>query len=229
MTPYNKPFNSINNSINIGRYIYIICSTRYCGLSYFVISGHPQIWILGDSIERRAKERAAATHRLQLGTPYTIQWHGQGGARIEDVERMVDNRLMFSAPPSLVVLHLGTNNIGQMDACSCRAAIKTALGTLRVRMPQALILWSSILPRIVYHGKRPTGSTSQEALEGVRVSLNNYARRQANRMGNASVIIHDIDRSNHNMFIRDGVHLSDQGSDILIASFALAIRKAPFE
>ena len=117
------------------------------------------------------------------------------------------------------------------DGCvySCRAAIKTALGTLRVRMPQALILWSSILPRIVYHGKRPTGSTSQEALEGVRVSLNNYARRQANRMGNASVTIHDIDRSNHNMFIRDGVHLSDQGSDILIASFALAIRKALFE
>ena len=135
---------------------------------------------------------------------------------------MVDNRLMFSAPPSTVVLHLGTNNIGQMDACSCRAAVKTALGTLRVRMPQALILWSSILPRIVYHGKRPTGSTSQEALEGVRVSLNNYARRQANRMGNASVIIHDIDRSNHNMFIRDGVHLSDQGSDILILAIANA-------
>ena len=139
MTPYNNPFNSINT--NIGRYIYniyIICSTSYCGLSYFVISGHPQIWILGDSIVRRAKERAAATRRLQLGTPYTIQWHGQGGARLEDVERMVDNRLMFSAPPSLVVLHLGTNNIGQMDACSCRAAIKTALGTLRVRMPKLL-------------------------------------------------------------------------------------------
>ena len=44
-------------------------------------------------------------------------------------------------------------------------------------------------------------------------------------MGNASVIIHDIDRSNRNMFIRDDVHLSDLGSDILIASFALAIKK----
>ena len=83
---YNNPFNSINT--NIGRYIYniyIICSTRYCGLSYFVISGHPQIWIVGDSIVRI--ERAAATRRLQLGTPYTIQWHGQGGARLEDVEK----------------------------------------------------------------------------------------------------------------------------------------------
>ena len=30
---------------------------------------------------RRAKERAAATHRLQLGTLYTIQWHGQGGRK----------------------------------------------------------------------------------------------------------------------------------------------------
>ena len=198
-------------------------------LSYFVISGHPEIWIVGDSIVRRAKERATATRQLQLGTPYAIRWHGQGGARLEDVEKMVDNRLRFSAPPSIVILHLGTNNIGQLDACSCRAAIKTALGTLRARMPQARILWSSILPRIVYHGKRPTGSTSQEALEGVRVSLNNYARRQTNGMGNASVIIHNIDRSNHNMFIRDGVHLSDQGSDILIASYALAIKKALFE
>ena len=209
--------------------MYVIWRTRYCRLSYFVISGHPQIWIVGDSIVRRAKERAAATGRLQLGTPYTIQWHGQGGARHEDRGRMVDNRLMRSAPPLIVVLHLGTNNIGQIDACSCRAAIKTALDTLRARMPQALIIWSSILPRIGYRGNRPTGCNNQDALEGVRVSLNNYARRQTNRMGNASIIIHDIDRADHNMFIRDGVHLSDQGSDILIAGFALAIKKALFE
>ncbi|XP_071481802.1 uncharacterized protein [Diadema antillarum] len=208
---------------------YVTCSTRYCRLSYFVISGHPNIWIMGDSIVRRAKERAAATRQLQLGTPYTIQWHGQGGARLKDVERMVNNGLRYSAPPSIVVLHLGTNNIGQMDACSCRAAIRTALSTLRARMPQALIMWSSILPRLVYHGKRPTGHTNQDALEGVRISLNNYARRQTKRMGNASIIMHNIARSNHQMFIRDGVHLSDQGSDILIADLALAIKKALFQ
>ena len=34
-----------------------------------------------------------------------------------------------------------------------------------------------------------------------------------------------IDRSNRTMFIMDGVRLLDLGSDILIASFALAIKK----
>ena len=80
------PFRTITSLL-----LLLLLSLLYCGLSYFVISGHPQIWIVGDSIVRRAKERAAATSRLQLGTPYTIQWHGQGGARLEDVERMVDN------------------------------------------------------------------------------------------------------------------------------------------
>ena len=175
MKQYLISFNSTNTILK-GRSTFLC--TRYCVLSYFVISEHPHIWIVGDSIVRRAKERVAATGRFQLGSHQTIQWHGRGGARLEDVERMVDNGLMFSAPPSIVVLHLGTNNIGQIDACSCRAAIKTALDTLRARMPHALILWSSILPRITYRGKRPAASTSQEALEGVRISLNNYARRQ---------------------------------------------------
>ena len=115
--------------------IHVAQDTAGCHFCHFRA---PQNLDNSDSIVRRAKERAAATHQLQLGTPYTIQWHGRGGARLEDVERMANNGLRYSAPPSIMILHLGTNNIGQMDACSCRAAIKTALSTLRARMPQAL-------------------------------------------------------------------------------------------
>ena len=93
-------------------------------------------------------------------------------------------------------------------------------------MPHTRILWSAILPRIFYYGKRASGSTSQEALEGVRLSLNRYARRQTKHVGNASVIQHDIDRANHNLLVRDGIHLSDQGSDILIGNFEDAVKEA---
>ena len=71
-------------------------------------------------------------------------------------------------------------------------------------------------------------TTSQKALESVRKSLNKFAWRQVKLIGNASLIRHDIEPTNHQLYNRDGFHLSDQGSDILITNFELAIKEAGF-
>ena len=196
----------------------------------FFIAGGPGnwIWIVGDSLVRRAKERASRRNYLHLGEANTlVRWHGQGGATLHDLPRMVSNRLRCNAPPALTIVHLGTNDIGQHDACQCRLAIDAALQDLRARMPHTHIAWSSIIPRLFYYGSKHDPS-SQRALNGVRKSLNKYAKRRLARMMNTSVIEHEFDSANHSLFNRDGVHLSDTGADILINNFKEAAREAGF-
>lgn len=149
----------------------------------------------------------------------TVQWHGQGGATLQDLPRLVENRLRYNQrAPALVIVHLGTNNLGLNDACQCRIAIDMALQILRTAMPRTHIAWSTIIPRLFYHSSRGY-RTLQDAMDGVRKSLNKYARRLIARLPNASVIAHQLDPSNHSLFLRDGVHLSDRGSDAFIDNF----------
>ena len=52
---------------------------------------------------------------------------------------------------------------------------------------------------IFYHSSRGH-RISQDAIDGVRKSLNKYARRIIARLPNASVIAHQLDPSNHSLF-----------------------------
>ena len=134
----------------------------------------------------------------------TVQWHGQGGVMLQDLPRLVENRLRYNRrAPALVIVHLGTNNLGLNDACQCRIAIDMALQ--RTAMPCTHIAWSTIIPRLFYYNSRGHW-TSQDAMDGVRKSLNKYARRLITRRPNASVIAHQLDPSNHSLFLRDEVH-----------------------
>ncbi len=84
-------------------------------------------------------------------------------------------------------------------------------------------MWSDILPRLHNSGWLPDSPRSQEKLEGVRVSINDYARRQTNKLRQASIITHrGIKASSTSLFINsknDKVHLSDLGEEILLQDF----------
>nr|XP_054772036.1 uncharacterized protein LOC129280000 [Lytechinus pictus] len=197
---------------------------------FFIAEGTGNwIWIVGDSLVRRAKERASQRNYQQFGERgIVVRWHGQGGTTLQDLPRMVSNRLRCGTPPALAIVHfIGSNDIGQYDVCRCRMAIDTAIQDLRTRMPHTHITWSGILPRLFYYGRKQ-GSNSQEALDGVRKSLNKYARRKLARMSDTTIIKHEFDPTIHSLFNRDRVHLSDSGSDILIDSFRTAAREAGF-
>ncbi|XP_063967040.1 uncharacterized protein LOC135156950 [Lytechinus pictus] len=196
---------------------------------FFIAEGTGNwIWIVGDSLVRRAKERASQRNYQQFGERgIVVRWHGQGGTTLQDLPRMVSNRLRCGTSPALAIVHLGSNDIGQYDVCRCRMAIDTAIQDLRTRMPHTHITWSGMLPRLFYYGRKQ-GSNSQEALDGVRKSLNKYARRKLARMSDTTIIKHEFDPTIHSLFNRDRVHLSDSGSDILIDSFRTAAREAGF-
>ncbi|XP_038056044.1 uncharacterized protein LOC119728036 [Patiria miniata] len=185
------------------------------------------VWVVGDSLVRRANERASSTGKQNLGLSQSVvTWMGKGGATLQDFPSELQRRTRRSLPPDMIIIHLGSNDLGKCPAKECRQAIETAIRSSREMFPQAHLTWSAILPRLFYYGYERC--TSQVKIENVRKSLNKYAKRRVLRIANASFISHSFATHEHRYFRRDGVHLSDAGSDILIGDFMLAVQSAGF-
>ena len=54
---------------------------------------------------------------------HDFQWHGRGGARVEDLWMFVDNKLRSGRRTTVVILHFGIDNIDQSEVAKCREAI----------------------------------------------------------------------------------------------------------
>ena len=175
---------------------------------------------------RRAGERAFARGCRDLGAAgCEVAWHGRGGASLRDFPRQLQAQLRFSPSPSVLIIHAGSNDLGRYSAKDCRQAVDEALNTARSLLPQCYISFSSILPRLYYYG-HGRHVTSQVAINNVRKGVNKYARRRVRRMHSGSFIGHNFNVQEHWYFHRDGVHLSDEGCDLLMENFASAVRFA---
>lgn len=185
-----------------------------------------RLWLLGDSFVRRAGERASWTGNHNLGVNASeVKWFGRGGLTLHEFPRALQDLLRYNPAPTIMIIHVGSNDLGRYGAKQCRQALDDALTTARELLPGCHIYFSSIIPRLFYYGYGRTVH-SQSAIDKVRKSLNKYGRRKIRRMHNASFIMHNFIAQEHQYFNRDGIHLSDSGCDILIQSFATAARMA---
>ncbi|XP_041464259.1 uncharacterized protein LOC121415177 isoform X2 [Lytechinus variegatus] len=189
-------------------------------------SGARRIWLFGDSFIRRAKERAVTTGNHNLGLEgYEVCWWGRGGTTLRNYPSDLQERLRYSPIPTSIIIHVGSNDLGRYSAKECRQAVDNALNSTRALLPWCHICFSSILPRLYYYAQG-RNITSQAAIDNVRKSVNKYAKRRIRRMHNASFINHMFNCHEHWYFNRDGIHLSDEGSDILINDFKRACQFA---
>ena len=79
----------------------------------FFCLGHATVWIVGDSIVRRA--------RRQLDVPVRIYWKGKGGAGVCDLPDLLHS--MRAPQPDIIIVHIGTNDLGRTDMFSIRQRI----------------------------------------------------------------------------------------------------------
>lgn len=187
-----------------------------------------RIWLLGDSLVRRAGDRAFATRRNYLGASQQndqVKWLGRGGMKLHDVPRALQEHLRTKPAPTMLIIHAGTNDLGLYDAKQCRQAVDDVLNASRELLPECHITFSSILPRLFYYSYN-RGTHSQSALNKVRKTINKHARRRIRRMYWASYIEHNFNVQQHHFYQRDGIHLSDEGTDILIGDFEAAVNLA---
>ena len=129
-----------------------------------------RVLVMGDSLVRWA------TGDLKFDDNIEVQWEGKSGAGLGDILMMLSGRKM--ADPSVLILHIGTNDLVHIDEFSMRQRILLLLNTCTRRFPQTCLVWSEILPRLFYFG-----ANAQNALGRKRKALNRWARKHCTKLG----------------------------------------------
>ena len=169
------------------------------------------IWIVGDSLVRWVKRA--------VDVPFPVIWRGKSGAGLCEISQLLEGTTGPS--PATIIVHIGTNDLVEVDEFSIRQRIALTMKRCRDVFPATCIIWSDILPRVFYFGAR-----SQMSIERKRRAVNRWARSQGRRLG-VSILHHpQFTWTETSLYRYDGIHLSPLGNGIFIANLLLAIRSS---
>lgn len=159
------------------------------------------MWIIGDSIVRRAAQTELAGD-VSPDDNIDVHWYGWGGLRIQDVLSKVVYLLDSQDIPHWIVLHCGTNNLGQCSKGQMHRHLCAAIAGLKRLAPCTQLIWSEILPR---HSIPP----------GYTVNILDKLRRRTNSVAGVlcghQIIYHWENNNSEHLYAHDGLHLSHQG------------------
>lgn len=171
---------------------------------------------MGSSIIKRAftHARQATREGIHLDLArygVNIWWQGKCGMKWHQVLPTIKFLLTIEEPPHILVIHCGGNDIGANPRL--RADIKQVLGKIRSLLPETMIVWSQILPRLHWRGE-----ISHKAVDNIRKRVNSSVATYLLQAGWGAYIKYpEIAESNPDLFV-DGVHLSDWGNTFFLHS-----------
>lgn len=183
--------------------------------------GPASVWILGSSIIKKgflhARGRQGDTNLGFDIRDVDIVWQGYSGLKLTQVTNKLKTLSQIFEDPSMIILHCGGNDIGQLKLHEARKIAKRILVFLKGNFPYTRIVWSQILPRNNWRY-----SSDLKAMKKARVRLNNYVATENIRQGGyyikyPTITLRDL--------ASDQVHLSDYGNDILLETLKGAILK----
>ena len=157
------------------------------------------VLLIGDSLVRWASGQLTADIR--------VIWQGKSGAHLDDIFPLLAARQ--GPDPSVLLIHVGTNDLISMDEFCMRQRILLLLNSCTVRFPDTVLIWSAMLPRVFYFGAR-----SQSSLERKRKALNRWARKQCSKLGAHYLPHPQFVWTETALYRYDGVHLSPRGNAI---------------
>ena len=139
-----------------------------------------------------------------LSLPRAVLWNGRSGATITDIRNLMSR--MPGPPPSVIVFHIGTNDLLCVDAFCIRHRILSLMEDTKALYPHAQIVWSDILPRLFYFG-----TTAQASMDRKRRSINKWAKSRSRKLGGHFIHHPQFSWTTMHLFRYDGVHLSKAG------------------
>ncbi len=172
-----------------------------------------KVVMLGDSLVTWAAHHLLTDPPgLDLQIPGAeIIWRGIRGCRLKPLDMSLDRVCeRGSQPPDILLIHLGTNDIGHSgSAWELRTLVRAFIREAHRRFPRALLVWSDILPR-----QRWLGMSDQRAAMKILKGMNASAHRIICALGGV-VITHKLIKYNKLDLFNDYVHLSKTGNSIL--------------
>ncbi|XP_060570874.1 uncharacterized protein LOC132729148 [Ruditapes philippinarum] len=179
------------------------------------------VWVLGDSIPFWAGQRAKNTGKPNLRLKdLTIAWWGVRGLRWQSFRHSIESQVLFSSPPSIIIVHLGGNDLADLPILNLKDVIRDEIFYLREAFPTTVLIWVDILQRQTWHNA--TGGWV--AMENKRKRVNRIGRQLVHSSGKSDTIKPDIDAKTA-FFRADGVHLNDIGLEFLLDYFKDSIIK----
>jgi lysophospholipase L1-like esterase len=167
--------------------------------------GEARIVFLGDSITRRwATDGKAAWDRLFA--PLDAVNLGIGGDRVENVLWRIHEGELDDLNVRLIVLLIGTNNLGVNTPGQLTAGVSLLLQEIRQRQPRAVVLLLGLLPR-----ERLGSSPMRERIREVNRRLTSLADGKEVRFLDAGNVLLEDDGTLTEEVAPDGLHLSAEG------------------
>lgn len=171
----------------------------------------PQILFIGDSIthhwggEPVGKRRVAPAVWDALFAGYTVSNLGFGFDYVDNVVYRVLNGELDGIAPQLVILNIGTNNLGHRgdSATQCVAHIQALVALIQEKLPDAQLLILGIYPRREAHLVEPIAATNRALRAMADGKIVHFAE-----IGRA---LQDADGLAKRCFFRDTVHPNAQG------------------
>lgn len=170
---------------------------------------------MGDSYIHWAEVRAIERNiGATLGAPNVqgIKWEGRRGMKWEGLLSAIQYLQLQGAPPKVMVIHVGSNNLGCTPLGHIREDMKRDFAHLFSIYSNTRILASEMLPRLVWDRT----SLPIAAIENKRKNLNDTVRRFVTYNGGTFIKYQEITTDTPGLFYKDGAHLSDIGIDMML-------------
>jgi lysophospholipase L1-like esterase len=150
-----------------------------------------------------------------------VKFHGSRGADVARCKALLLNLWSGSSQrPDVVVVHIGSNNIGNTSAKQLRDELDglwTFIGCLS-ESEKTIFIWSDILPR--------AAMCTVPSLDAVRRGINRYSRRVAIRAQGDFITHTGINANNGALFRMDGLHLSELGQQVFVGGILNGLRQS---
>ena len=173
-----------------------------------VLTGHsqPVVWFLGHSLIRRLSEYVRDN---QLPMPFKPVWNGTSGSGVHRARREFLYMVRTMPEPHMVVLHTGGNDLASMSAGCLRHRLTELLTLIQAALPNTIVVWSDMLPRISYRYAH-----NSDSVDAARETVNRYVRGYMAKNNMRAIRHSAVTRADTLLFLPDGVHLSDLGNQL---------------
>ncbi|CAC5412216.1 unnamed protein product [Mytilus coruscus] len=169
----------------------------------------------------RSIKRSPGGQNLGLQSKgYNFHWYGQRGMKWKNLLPSVEQNLRCYPPPQILIIHLGSNDLGLIKGKELIEQIRLDIMRLHVLLPNLSLVWTEILPRRYWHL-----AENQVAINSTRKRVNAAVRNIfKEELNHGLVICHpNIKAQERDLFRHDGVHVSDVGNDVFLNNFQGAL------
>lgn len=137
-----------------------------------------------------------------------LEWFGDRGLGWKQLRGRFNDRVSRRAPPDVLVLHAGGNDLGCIPARALISRMKGDIKAICREYPFMLLVWSEIVPR--YHWR---SARDPKAINRTRIKVNRAVSKLVLALG--GLVIRHVDLEWEADFFReDGIHLNALGLDL---------------